>query len=73
MLQSLRGTNQYWFTIQSQVKCMIGEWGSPSTFLTLSCAEYESPDIIAYLQPVNNVSTSYNARKLCVEDPVSVS
>ena len=73
MLQSVRGTNQFWFRIHSQVKCMIREWGPPTIFLTLSCAEYESPDIIAYLRSVNNVSTSYNAGKLCVEDPVSVS
>ena len=41
-------------------------------FLTFSCAEYESHDIIAYLRTVNNVPDSYNG-KLCTEVPVSVS
>ncbi len=42
MLQSVRGTKQYWFLRQSELKCMIREWGSPTLFLTFS---YESPDI----------------------------
>ena len=40
---------------------------------SFSCAEYESPDIINYLRKVNDVPPSYNAGKLCTEDPVSVS
>ena len=27
MLQSVRGTKQYWFLRQSELKCMIREWG----------------------------------------------
>ena len=73
MLQSVRGTKQYWFLRQSELKCMIGEWGSPTLFLTFSCAEYESPDITKYLRRVNDVSSSYNIGKLCTEDPISVS
>ena len=42
MLQSVRGTKQYWFIRQSELRCMIREWGSPTLFLTFSCAEYES-------------------------------
>ncbi len=30
MLQSMRGTKQYWFLRQSELKCMIREWGSPT-------------------------------------------
>ena len=52
---------------------MIREWGSPTLFLTFSCSEYESPDIINYLRQVNDVPPSYNAGKLCTEDTVSVS
>ena len=52
---------------------MIREWGSPTLFLTFSCAEYESPDIKNYLRKVNNVPPSYNVWKLCTEDPISVS
>ena len=73
MLQSVRGTKQYWFLRQSELKCMIREWGSPTLFLTFSCAEYESPDITEYLRRVNNVSSSYNIGRLCTEDPISVS
>ena len=60
MLQSVRGTKQYWFLRQSELKCMIREWGSPTLFLTFSCAEYESPDITEFLRRVNNVSSGYN-------------
>ena len=73
MLQSVRGTKQYWFIRQSELRCMIREWGSPTLFLTFSCAEYESPDITEYLWRVNDVSPSYDIGKLCTEDPISVS
>ena len=73
MLQSVRGTKQYWFLRQSELRCMIREWGSPTLFLTFSCAEYESPDITNYLRRVNDVPSSYNIGRLCTEDPISVS
>ena len=50
MHQSVRGTKQYWFLRKSELRCMIREWGSPTLFLTFSCSEYESPDIINYLR-----------------------
>ena len=71
MLQSVRG--KYWFVRKSELRCMIREWGSPTFFLTFSCAEYESPDIANYLRKVNDVSPSYNIGRLCTEDPISVS
>lgn len=52
---------------------MIHKYGPPSLFLTLSCAEYESPEISAYLLKVNQVSDKYPIGRLCTEDPVSVS
>ena len=70
MLQSVQGTKQYWFIRQSELRRMIHGWGSPTIFLTLSCAEYETPDITAYLRKVNRVP---NIGKLCTEDPISVS
>ena len=73
MLQSVRGTKQFWFLRHSELKCMIREWGSPTLFLTFSCAEYESPDITEFLRKINHVPLSNNIGKLCVEDPVSVS
>ena len=69
MLQSVRGTKQYWFLRSSELKCMIREFGPPTLFLTFSCAEYESPDIMQFVCKVNDASVA----KLCVEDPVSVS
>ena len=35
MLQSVRGNKQYWFVRQSELRHMIGEWNSPTLFLTL--------------------------------------
>ena len=73
MLQSVRGTKQYWFVTKSELRCMVREWGSPTLLLTFSCAEYESPNIENYLRKVNDVPPSYNVGKLCTEDPISVS
>ena len=73
MLQTVHGTKQYWFTKQDELRCMVREFGTPTLFLTFSCAEYKSHDIIAYLRTVNNVPDSYNNGKLCTEGPVSVS
>ena len=73
MVQSVRGSKQYWFTRRSELRCMIREWGSPTFFLTFSCAEYESSDITNYLRRVNNVPSSYDIGRLCTEDPISVS
>ena len=49
---------------------MDREFGTPTLFLSFSCAEYKSHDIIAYLRAVNNVPDSYNG-KLCTEVSVS--
>ena len=73
MLQSVRGTKQYWFLRSSELKCMIREFGPPTLFLTFSCAEYESPDITEFVRKVNDAPPKYSVAKLCVEDPVSVS
>ena len=73
VFNSVRGTKQYWYMRNSELKCMIREWGTPTLFLTFSCAEYESPEIINYIKKVNNVPDNYPSGKLCVEDPISVS
>ena len=72
MLQSVWGTQQYWFVRKSELKCMIREYGSPTLFLTFSYAEYDSAVIANYLRKINNVPPSYNIGKLCTEDPTSV-
>ena len=42
ILQSVRGSKQYWYRHNSELMCMLREFGPPTFFLTLSCAEYES-------------------------------
>ena len=64
MLAPIRGTNQYWFRVKGEVKAMIAEYGSPTLFLTLSCAEYDSADIAQYLRKVNNAPQSYSIARL---------
>ena len=39
VLQSVRGTKQFWFLKKSDVMAMIREYRSPTLFLRLSCAE----------------------------------
>ena len=75
MLQSVRGTKQYWFLRHSELKCMIRDFGPPTLFLTFSCAEYESTDIATYLKRMNGIpdDAKCNIGKLCTEDPLSVS
>ena len=73
ILQSVRGTKQFWFLKKSDLNCMIHEHGPPTLFLTFSCAEYDAPDIAAYLHKVNHVADNYPIGKLCAEDPISVS
>ena len=66
VFQNVRGSKQYWFLRRSEALCMLREYGSPTLFLTLSCAEYESLEI-------SRVPDSYPIGKLCTEDPISVS
>ncbi len=73
IFMSVRGTKQYWFLCNSKLKCMVKEWGTPTLFLTFSCAEYKSPEILGYLKKVNDVPDNYPSGRLCTEDPISVS
>ena len=73
VLQSVRGTKQFWFRQKGDVLAMIREFGCPTLFLTLSCAEYNSVDMDRYLRKVNQVADSYPIERLCIEDPISVS
>ena len=49
VLQSVRGTKQFWFLKKSDVMAMIREFRSPTLFLTFSCTQYDLPDIDRYL------------------------
>ena len=73
VFQSVCGSNQFWFLHCNEVICMVREYGPPTLFLTLSCAEYDSLEIATYLRKVNNVSDSCPIGKLCTEDLISVS
>ena len=73
MLQTLHGTTQVRLKKQSELRCMVRKFGTPTLFFTFSCAEYYSHDIVDYLKTVNNVPESYDVGKLCIEDPISVS
>jgi hypothetical protein len=70
VFQSVRGSKQYWFLRRSEVLCIVREYGPPTLFLTLSCAEYDSLEIATYLRKVNDVSNSYPIGRLCTEGPV---
>ena len=72
IFQSVRGSKQYWFQCNSELMCMLREFGLRTFFLTLSYAQYDSPEIDTYLRKVNNVSACYPTAKLCTEDPLSV-
>ena len=74
IFQNIRGTKQYWFLKQSELKCMVREYGAPTLFLTFSCAEYESADIVEYLKKVNGIplDQKVNSGKFCTQDPISV-
>ena len=73
IFQTVRGTKQFWFLRSSELKCMVREWGTPTLFLTFSCAEYDCEDIARYLRKVNDQPSTYPISKLCVEDAISVS
>ena len=69
VLQSVRGTKQFWYRQKGDVLAMIREFECPTLFLTFSCAEYDSVEIGRYLRKVNILSHT----KLYTEDPISVS
>ena len=43
---------------------MIREYGSPTLFMTFSCAEYDSPEIVRYLHKANEVPPKYPIPKV---------
>ena len=57
MLQSVRGTSQYWYKRKGELSCMLRDLGPPCLFLTLSCAEYVSADTEEYLGTIRTIGT----------------
>ena len=66
IFQSVRGTKQYWFHRSSELKCMLREYGSPTLFITFSCAEYDSEHISRYLRKVNDQPDMDDPRPLVI-------
>ena len=69
IFQSIRGTKQYWFLRYSELRCMLREWGTPTLFLTFSCAEYESPEIGSYLKKLIRYLTAIQLGNCAVKIP----
>ena len=69
IFQSIRGTKQYWFLRSSELRCMLREWGTPTLFLTFSCAEYESPEIGSYLKKLIRYLTAIQLGNCAVKIP----
>lgn len=44
-----RGTNEYWYRHHGELKCMLRNLGTPTWFITLSCAEYSWDDLVEFL------------------------
>ena len=64
IFQSVCGTN--WFHRSSELKCMLREYGSPTLFITFSCAEYDSGHISRYLRKVNDQPDMDDPRPLVI-------
>uniref|UniRef100_A0A1X7VSM3 Helitron helicase-like domain-containing protein n=1 Tax=Amphimedon queenslandica TaxID=400682 RepID=A0A1X7VSM3_AMPQE len=69
-INTVCGSNQYWYLRRNEVKHIIAEFGSSTFSLTFSCSSQHNGE---YLLKVNTVPLSYSTGKLCTEDPVSVS
>ena len=55
MLQMVRGSKQYWFICQGEVKTMIREYGPPTIFLTLNMIHLTSPTICTRYHPTTTL------------------
>lgn len=72
---NIRGTREYWYARQGEINCMMKEFGPPTWFLTLSCAEYTWDNLHDHLRTVNSDMTGVDnltPGELCACDPVSV-
>jgi ATP-dependent DNA helicase PIF1 len=72
---NIRGTRQYWFARQGEVNCMMREFGPPTWFVTLSCAEYTWENLFDHLKVINSDMPGVDKMtpgELCSCDPVSV-
>jgi ATP-dependent DNA helicase PIF1 len=72
---NIRGTRQYWFKRQMEVSCMMREYGPPTWFVTLSCAEYSWDNLHDHLVKMNSDLPGVDKMtpgELCTADPVSV-
>lgn len=54
LFSGIRGTKQYWHSRQGEVNSMIREYGPPTWFVTLSCAEYSWQNLHDHLRNINS-------------------
>ncbi|XP_073978327.1 uncharacterized protein [Rhodnius prolixus] len=75
LFSSLRGTKEYWQRRRQELNAMTRDFGAPTFFVTLSCAEYDHSELLQYLVKINkdvpNVE-KMSAGELCALDPTSV-
>ncbi|XP_073986899.1 uncharacterized protein [Rhodnius prolixus] len=73
LFSSLRGTKEYWQRRRQEL--MTRDFGAPTFFVTLSCAEYDHSELLQYIIKINkdvpNVE-KMSAGELCALDPTSV-
>ncbi|XP_073975183.1 uncharacterized protein [Rhodnius prolixus] len=75
LFSSLRGTKEYWQRRRQELNAMTRDFGAPTFFVTLSCAEYDHSELLQYIVKINkdvpNVE-KMSAGELCALDPTSV-
>jgi len=72
---NIRGTRQYWFSLQGEINCLMREFGRPTFFVTMYCAEYSWENLADHLKSVNSDMSECDKMtpgELCSFDPVTV-
>ncbi|XP_073986376.1 uncharacterized protein [Rhodnius prolixus] len=75
LFSSLRGTKEYWQRRRQELNAMTRDFGAPTFFVTLSCAEYDHSELLQYIVKINNDVPNVvkmSAGELCALDPTSV-
>ena len=75
LFSNIRGTRQYWYSRNTELNCMMREFGPPTWFVTLSCAEYSWINLHEHLLQINSDVPGVEKMtfgELCILDSVSV-
>ena len=65
--KNISGTNSYWYQIKEQLKATLQQHGAPTSFWTLSCAEFHWPEFHALFGEVDHNISNY--RENVVKNP----